>query len=887
MNQSPIILLTGFTGIIGKRTAYQLAELGYDVICPIRAGSEAEARGRFQKIFSGMKDLLPKFNEALEKKFIPVPGDVREKGLGIPESSIQSLKGPIRSIWHLAARLDLTETKSQDVYQTNFVGTLNVLEFAKKHNIPELHYVSTFGASGEIRQGIVREIPGIKPPSFRNTYERTKWEAERQVWQAQVRGEIMASIYRPSIVVGDSVHGRYEQFNVFNHVFDVVSRVRNKLCEKEGLDPKKDVLRQNMRVFGDPNATLNIVPIDFVIDTMMKIFTVPRSLGRVYHIVNPKPPSLGLAGMIFLEKEPWDGAHLEMFDVNAGFANPYEKFIAKQLAFLAPYIMGEAVYDYTNVQTVLAFHGGMPSIDNSVFLKAIAERGKTHGWQEQKSEDFNPDKERQVEKVEFQWPDQNTNSVDFTPHHPVEAAVTPSANYPITDRLLSKVYQVREKIVSRIPGGSSDSAEGGRDIVIVPFGLGMTRRGEAELEFYQHNSELTNQVFARMNQVMGFDLRAFARQSINGHEAFDDIHDNGCWSVGDDLVHLIKIFRDLHAQGCTDLHQRLQILPFSAGTYLSAWLSGILSFEDMALLTHQAMHLMAVNEYVASRKEIEHWYFNPRAKLSDSEVALLKDIRTKFDPESALSIDALEKHIHGRLEMVFAHNPEGLKNLIAEVRENRIGVDVAIKLTPNTVVFAGNELEILRFRKLFGGKRKIELRRIPIDVHGTPHFPRLRDASKYTVELLKIYDEQGRLRDPVIPFMSYNGDVVTTREQFIKSVAGIPDQTCCFDQMIERVLKNGGRHFVLVQSGLASTAGDVFDAIIRNNANTRKYKSVEIYHPNLRSSDPHPICKLFNRDDEKRSDAVSHESLAETIRWYERQLAELKGDQAREMALNG
>jgi len=175
---APRILLTGFTGILGKRFAYRLAALGYEVICPIRAGSEAEAKTRFEKVFHGLRELLPGFDESVAARIRAIPGDVREEGLGIAPALAEELRGPrTRAIWHLAACLDLTETKSQDVYDTNYLGTLNVLDFAKAHGIGELHYFSTFGSSGKLHEGIVREIPGIRPPSFRNTYERTKWEA--------------------------------------------------------------------------------------------------------------------------------------------------------------------------------------------------------------------------------------------------------------------------------------------------------------------------------------------------------------------------------------------------------------------------------------------------------------------------------------------------------------------------------------------------------------------------------------------------------------------------------------------------------------------------------------------------------------------------------------
>ena len=169
MSEKHAILLTGFTGILGKRFAYRLAELGHSVICPIRAGSENEAKERFQKVFHQLRDLIPEFQESLEKRIYPVPGDVLERGLGLSSSALEKLQSlQTQEIWHLAALLDLTETKNQEVYNTNYLGSCNLLEFALREGIRNIHYFSTFGASGKVHEGIVREIPGIKPPSFRD-----------------------------------------------------------------------------------------------------------------------------------------------------------------------------------------------------------------------------------------------------------------------------------------------------------------------------------------------------------------------------------------------------------------------------------------------------------------------------------------------------------------------------------------------------------------------------------------------------------------------------------------------------------------------------------------------------------------------------------------------
>src|SRR5260221_14601657 len=103
MSGAPRILLTGFTGILGKRFAYRLAALGFEVVCPIRAGSDAEAESRFQTVFHGMRELVPGFDESVSARIRAIPGDVRQKGLGIAPSLLNELRGPrTQAVWHLA-----------------------------------------------------------------------------------------------------------------------------------------------------------------------------------------------------------------------------------------------------------------------------------------------------------------------------------------------------------------------------------------------------------------------------------------------------------------------------------------------------------------------------------------------------------------------------------------------------------------------------------------------------------------------------------------------------------------------------------------------------------------------------------------------------------------
>lgn len=875
MSGERAILLTGFTGVLGKRFAARLAMLGHEVWCPIRASDEGELRRRFEQGMHTLSEVIPGFTSSLEQRIRPVVGDVRRKGLGLtPAISAAIARRGLAEIWHLAALLDLTESNSQDVYETNLVGTQHVLDFTRAHRIPEMHYFSTFGASGEVREGIAREIVGIRPPAFRNTYERTKWESERHVWQAQIRGEILATIYRPSIVVGDSVTGRYEQFNVFNHPFDMASRLRRRIIEREKLDPKAPI-RLEVRVPGRPEATLNIVPLDYVIEVVMKLWSLASSRGRVYHVTNTHPPTLAQGMEMFVRVEPWEGTRWEMIPAGSPFLNLHEKFIARQLAFLTPYLQGEAIYDISNVRAVLARHGGVPELNNRKFLTAIAKRALERGWQEMPAgRDAGNGAARASLDAKFVWPEGVGHVVDFSPHHPLGGPSTPAYSYSLTDRTISKAYRAAERLFSILRPRRAGSGGPARDIVLAPFGMGVTRRGEAEISAYSREERLCDEVFARMNQVVGFDLRAFAREPIPRHEHLGDIHDHCCWATADNLAQVLRLFQDVRVLGGADLVPRLQVLPHSAGTNLAGWLAGVMSFHDMALMAHHVFYQFSECEREIARAEVERWFGEGAAKVAPEDRALLAEMRAKVDPASAIALDRLAQHFHGQLELVFTLNARMLRQLIEELRARRIEAAPAITLSANSAVFAGSALEIEKLRRFLLGWRRIEMRGLSLEVRGTPHCERLKPSHRPALEVLEEFERQGRLRDPVAPIASHEGEMIRTRHEFIEAVAGIGDLPARYDRMVERVVEEGGRHFLLVQSGFAGSPGDFFEGVLRNAAGTR---DLRVYRPHMGPSTPQPIAKLLDAHEHRCEPHAREEPIEETMRWYERELAIASG----------
>ena len=96
----------------------------------------------------------------------------------------------------------------------------------------------------------------------------------------------MASVYRPSIVIGDSKSGRVTHFHgvyaFIRGLYTALERLRRRM-------PETGLVNLPLRVLGIENQTLNFVPIDYVVDGMLEISRRDDSAGGTYHLSNPVP----------------------------------------------------------------------------------------------------------------------------------------------------------------------------------------------------------------------------------------------------------------------------------------------------------------------------------------------------------------------------------------------------------------------------------------------------------------------------------------------------------------------------------------------------------------------------------------------------------------------
>ena len=164
--------------------------------------------------------------------------------------------------------------------KVNVDGTRNVVRFlAECPRLERLHYVSTCYVSGTAT-GVFHETDLDVGQSFKNHYEETKFMAEVEV----ARSGLPLTIYRPSIVVGDSRTGETGKFDGPYFTISAMEKV-----------PSPGLF---LRI-GSGRNPANVVPVDFVTEAIARLSVSPVSRGRTYHLADPQPLSTFEVGELF------------------------------------------------------------------------------------------------------------------------------------------------------------------------------------------------------------------------------------------------------------------------------------------------------------------------------------------------------------------------------------------------------------------------------------------------------------------------------------------------------------------------------------------------------------------------------------------------------------
>lgn len=256
------VLMTGFPGFLGSALLPGiLKRTGDSAICLVQPKFGTLAQRRVEELTSA--------EPFLEGRIQLVEGDITQPGLGVAADTFTE----VSEAWHLAAAYDLAVPRDVAI-RVNVNGTRNVLGALERcPRLTRLHYFSTCYVSGRYAGPFSEDDLEVGAP-FNNYYEETKNLAEVDV-RLHMSAGMPATIYRPSIVVGDSRTGQTQKFDGPYFVMQWLLR-----------QPRHAILP----MVGDPTATrVNVVPRDFIVDAVGYLSGLSASEGRTYQLADTRP----------------------------------------------------------------------------------------------------------------------------------------------------------------------------------------------------------------------------------------------------------------------------------------------------------------------------------------------------------------------------------------------------------------------------------------------------------------------------------------------------------------------------------------------------------------------------------------------------------------------
>jgi thioester reductase-like protein len=271
-------LLTGAAGLLGSYLLRDCLRAGYRMAVLLRPAGGASAR---QRIDASLARWESETGEVLPRPVV-IEGDLCRPDLGLTASDQQWIGRNCRAVVHNAARLTFYGTDHQrEPWLSNVEGTRSLLDLCRRCGIQQFHHVSTAYVCG-LREGRIIETELDLGQEMGNDYERSKAEAERLVRGADLG--CPPTIYRPSIIIGDSRTGYTSTF----HGFYTMVRLAHTLAGQMVLG--SITARLLVEAFGmDGHERKDYVPVDWVSSVITHLLGVPTHHGRTYHLTAAEP----------------------------------------------------------------------------------------------------------------------------------------------------------------------------------------------------------------------------------------------------------------------------------------------------------------------------------------------------------------------------------------------------------------------------------------------------------------------------------------------------------------------------------------------------------------------------------------------------------------------
>ena len=300
--------------------------------------------------------------------------------MGLEKQEYRRLCNEVDEVFHCAAVTHFEMQGADEHVAVNVKGTENVLQFTNTGKKKRFHYISTAYVAGK-QNGLIYENEMVDEPLFNNEYERSKFVAEQLVIKYTRSNDIPYTIYRPGIIVGDSQTGATCKFDNLYLFVKVLFNINNSFIKQKS-ENLNDI---TIRVPGDHNALINLVPIDYVADAIVAILKKAESIGKIYHITNPNPPRLReLRDLVMAILEIKD-MHIKIDkSLETQSLGTVEKLFLRQTRSYYSYLFSKLRFDDSHTQEILRGSDIICPAMTKELVAILIDFAVSHNWGESK-----------------------------------------------------------------------------------------------------------------------------------------------------------------------------------------------------------------------------------------------------------------------------------------------------------------------------------------------------------------------------------------------------------------------------------------------------------------------------------------------------------------------
>ena len=356
---SDYVLLTGGTGLLGRYLIRDLTDRGVPLALLVRPTRRMSSEQRVEALMATWE---ARIGGQLPRPHV-IEGDLTRPDLGLDDLDRDWIAEHCDLVLHNAASLAFHGNDPDgEPWRSNVEGTRAVLELCRTTGIVDLHQVSTAYVCG-LRNDRVFESQLDVGQEPGNDYERSKMAAETLIREADFLSQ--PTVYRPSIIVGDSQNG----FSTTFHGFYAALHLAHTLWQAASSepDPPAPAKQAPTRLTLDGSERKNLVTVDWVSRAITDILLQPDCHGRTYHLTSPHPVATRVMSNVL--EQVIENCH-NCFVGPGPLKDPtnIEKLFYEQMQVYSSYWRDDPEFDTGNTREVLP---GLPppTVDHDMLVR--------------------------------------------------------------------------------------------------------------------------------------------------------------------------------------------------------------------------------------------------------------------------------------------------------------------------------------------------------------------------------------------------------------------------------------------------------------------------------------------------------------------------------------